>query len=181
GHAVTREREIAIRLSLGATRARILRQIFTENFLLAMLGSAAALLLAWYASRAIVTMFAGGPGALDFSPDWRTAMFVFAIGLLACVIFGLPAARQLSKQHHSTSRIRTLFIASQVTASCVLLVISALLVHGLQVAFKADPGFDYKHVLVIDPQLYAHSYSTSAALQYTQDLKSRLGQIPGVE
>src|SRR6185312_7975898 len=101
GHAVTREREIAIRLSLGATRARILRQIFTENFLLAMLGSAAALLLAWYASRAIVTMFAGGPGALDFSPDWRTAMFVFAIGLLACVILGcLPLA---SSQSNTTA------------------------------------------------------------------------------
>lgn len=181
GHAVTREHEIVIRLSLGATRARILRQIFTESFLLATLGSGVALLLAWYASRAIVTMIAGGPGPLDFSPDWRTALFAFVIGLLACLIFGFPPARQLSEQRHSTSRIRTLFIASQVTASCVLLVISGLLVHGLQRAFKADPGFDYKHVLVIDPQLYSHSYSPSAALQYTQDLKSRLEQIPGVE
>ena len=181
GHAVTREREIAIRLSLGATRARVLRQLITESFLLAGLGSAAALLLSWYAARAIVALILGRADALDLTPDWRILVVCFALGLVACVIFGFPAARQLSAQRHRASRLRTFFIATQVCVSCVLLVLSALLVHGLNRALKTDPGFDYKHVLVVDPQLYAHSYSSSASLAYMQDLKARLQQAPGVQ
>jgi predicted permease len=181
GHAVTREREIAIRLSLGATRARVLRQLITESFLLAGMGSAAALLLSWYAARAIVALILGRAGALDMTPDWRILVVCFALGLIACVIFGFPAARQLSAQRHRASRLRTFFIATQVCVSCVLLVLSGLLVRGLNRALKSDPGFDYKHVLVVDPQLYAHSYSASAALSYMHDLKDRLQQAPGVE
>lgn len=181
GHAVTREREIAIRLSLGATRARVLRQLITESFLLAGLGSVTALLLSWYAARAIVAFMLGAAGALDLTPDWRILLVCLGLGLIACVIFGFPAARQLSAQRHRASRLRTFFIATQVCVSCVLLVLSALLVHGLNRALKSDPGFDYKHVLVVDPQLYAHSYSSSAALGYMQDLKERLQQAPGVE
>jgi len=181
GHAVTREREIAIRLSLGATRTRVLRQLITESFLLAGLGSAAALLLSWYAARAIVAWILGSAGTLDMTPDWRIVVVCFVLGLIACVIFGLPAARRLSRQRHQASRIRTFFIAAQVCVSCVLLVLSALLVHGLNRALKSDPGFDYQHVLVVDPQLYAHSYSSSAALAYMHNLKDRLQQAPGVE
>lgn len=181
GHAVTREREIAIRLSLGATRARVLRQLITESFLLAGMGSAAALLLSWYAARAIVALILGRAGALDMTPDWRILVVCFALGLIACVIFGFPAARQLSAQRHRASRLRTFFIATQVCVSCVLLVLSGLLVRGLNRALKSDPGFDYQHVLVIDPQLYAHSYSASAALGFMHDLKERLQQAPGVE
>lgn len=180
GRAVTREREIAIRLALGATRTRIVRQLVTESFLLAMLGSAAALLLSWYASRALLLM-AGGPSGIDVAPDWRTRIFAVSIGVLACVLFGLPAARQLSREQHRLSRTRTVFMATQVAASCVLMVISALLVHALQRAVSSDPGFDYRKVVVLDPQLYAHSYSTPAALQYTEDLKQRVLQVPGVE
>jgi predicted permease len=98
GHAVTREREIAIRLSLGATRGRILRQLITESVLLAALGSIAALSLSWYASRAIIVAMGERFSTLDVKPDWRTAMFAFAIGVFACLMFGLPAARQLSRQ-----------------------------------------------------------------------------------
>lgn len=181
GHAVTREREIAIRLSLGATRARVLRQLITESFLLAGMGSAAALLLSWYAARAIVALILGRAGALDMTPDWRILVVCFALGLIACVIFGFPAARQLLAQRHRASRLRTFFIATQVCVSCVLLVLSGLLVRGLNRALKSDPGFDYQHVLVIDPQLYAHSYSASAALGFMHDLKERLQQAPGVE
>ncbi|HWG86150.1 MAG TPA: ABC transporter permease, partial [Candidatus Acidoferrales bacterium] len=181
GHAVTRKREIAIRLSLGATRTRVLRQLITESFLLAGLGSAAALLLSWYAARAIVAWILGSAGTLDMTPDWRIVVVCFVLGLIACVIFGLPAARRLSRQRHQASRIRTFFIAAQVCVSCILLVLSALLVHGLNRALKSDPGFDYQHVLVVDPQLYAHSYSSSAALAYMHNLKDRLQQAPGVE
>jgi predicted permease len=181
GHAVTREHEIAIRLSLGATRMRILRQLVTESFLLAALGSAAAFVLSSYVARLIVIFITGSASSLDVSPDWRNVAFCFGIGLIAGILFGLPAARRLSHQRHRASRIRSFFMATQVAASCVLLVLSALLVHGLQRALKSDPGFDYRHVVSIDPQLYAHSYSPSAALSYTQNLKQRVQQAPGVE
>jgi len=181
GHAVTREREIAIRLSLGATRGRILRQLITESILLAALGSIAALALSWYASRVIALAMGERFSTLNVTPDWRTAVFSFAIGMFACLIFGLPAARQLSRQRHRSARMRTIFMATQVTASCVLLVLSALLVRALERGLKTDPGFDYQHVVALDPQLYAHSYSPSAALQYTHDLEERLQQLPGVE
>lgn len=181
GHALTREREISIRLSLGATRARILRQIITESFLLAALGSAAALLLSWYASRTIALIMGERFVTLDVRPDWRTALFSFVIGAVACLMFGLPAARQLSRQRHRSSRVRTFFMATQVTASCVLLVLSALLVRGVERGLNSDPGFDYQHVVVLDPQLYAHSYSTPSAVQYTHDLQDRLQKMPGVE
>lgn len=180
GNAVTREREIWIRLSLGATRRRIVRQLITESFLLAMIGSAAAMLVSWYASRVLLVL-SGGPAVLDMTPDWRTWIFALVLGFAACVLFGLPAARQLSHERHRVSRTRTILMATQIAASCVLLVVSVLLVHALERAVKSDPGFDYRSVAVIDPQLYAHSYSPSAALQYTQNLKDRVVQIPGVE
>ncbi|HYX52463.1 MAG TPA: ABC transporter permease, partial [Candidatus Limnocylindrales bacterium] len=180
GRAATRQREIGIRLSLGATRGRILRQLMTESLLLGVFGSAAALLMSWYASRLIVSM-TGTALSFDLVPDWRTTLFAVAIGILACVLFGLPSARQLSRQRQKSSRVRGLFIAAQVTASCVLLVISALLVHALKRAVSVNPGFDYSQVAVLDPQLYAHSYSDSAAADFYRALKERLLRNSGVE
>ncbi len=173
GQALSRSREISIRLALGATRARILRQLMTESILLAFAGSLLALLLSWLSGKMVIRMF-GGPGNLDMSPDWRTALFTFAIGMIASLAFGLPSARQAARQALHASRLRTVFMAVQVAASCVLLVISGLLVRALHNAFNADPGFDYRSVITIDPQLYSHSYSPAHAAQYMQELQTRL-------
>ena len=89
GRAITREREIATRLALGATRGRVVRQLLTESLLLAAIGSALGLLLSWLASRALVVGL-GGPGNFDYAPDWRTVLFAFAVGTLACLLAGLP-------------------------------------------------------------------------------------------
>lgn len=181
GHAVTREREISIRLALGATRGRILRQLVTESFLLAMAGSCVALLLSLYASRALLLIAGERLLGFDVMPSWRTMGFALGLGVFACVLFGLPAARQLSRELHRVSRVRSIFMATQIAASCVLLIVSALLVHALGRALNSDPGFEYAKVAVVDPQLYAHSYSTSAAVSYIKDLKQRILQAPGVE
>jgi predicted permease len=179
GHAATREREISIRLALGATRSRIVRQFMTENMLLALLGSAAGLFMSWHVSRWLVAWI-GGQGNLDLTPDWRTCLFALGIGTLACLLFGLPPARRASLQTQGTSRARTIFMTTQVAASCVLLVVSALLARALHRAYNSDLGFDYTRVMSIDSQLYAHGYTPAKAVAYTQDLESRLQQAPGV-
>lgn len=180
GHAVNREREISIRLALGATRRRIVRQLMTESLLLAVLGAAAGLLLSWYVSRTLVVAL-GGTENLNVSPDWRTFLFAMGVGTLACVLFGLPPARQASRQAHRKSRARTIFMATQVAASCVLLVVGALLVRALHNALTADPGFDYKQVVTIDPHLYEHGYTPTKAKQYMDELRARMPQVPGVK
>jgi predicted permease len=179
GHAANREREISVRLALGATPGRIVRQLMTENLLLALLGSAAGLFLSWNISRPLV-LWLGGPGNLGMGPDWRIGLFTLGIGGLACVLFGLPPARQAARQAHRKSRARTIFICTQVAASCVLLVVSALLVRALYHAMNSDPGFDYTRVVTIDPQLYAHGYTQEKAASYMEELEARLQQLPGV-
>ncbi|HEY6308842.1 MAG TPA: ADOP family duplicated permease [Candidatus Angelobacter sp.] len=179
GHAANREREISIRLSLGATRRRIVRQLMTENLLLALLGSAAGFFLSWNVSHPLLRWI-GGQGVLDTAPDWRTSLFTLLIGILACVLFGLPPARQASRQSYRKSRARAIFMSTQVAASCVLLVVSALLVRALYHAYNSDPGFDYTRVITIDPQLYAHGYTPDKAVSYMRELESRLRQVPGV-
>lgn len=179
GHAAGRDREIAIRLQLGATRRRIVRQLMTENLLLALLGSAAGLYLSWTITRPMVAWL-GGPGNLDVSPDWRTWAFTFGVGSLACALFGLPPSRQAARQSHRKSRTRTIFMSTQVAASCVLLIVAALLVRALYRANSSDLGFDYAHVITVDPQLYAHGYTPEKAAVYDHELQSRLAQAPGV-
>lgn len=180
GQAVNREREVSIRMALGATRRRIIRQLMTESLLLALLGSATGLFLSWAISRPLVAWM-GGPSRLDLAPDWRTILFAFAIGGLASVLFGLSPARQASRPAHKASRTRTVFMATQIAASCVLLVVSGLLVRGLQRAYNYDPGFDYTRIITIDPQLYAHGYDPAKATQFTEELQSKLHQLPGVD
>ena len=180
GRAITREREIATRLALGATHRRVIRQLLTESLLLAAIGSAIGLLLSWLASRALVVGL-GGPGNFDYAPDWRTILFAFGAGTLACVLAGLPPARQLARQKHHSSRARTIFMSLQVAASCVLLVVSALLVRAMQIALNTDPGFDYAHTITVDPALYAHAFEPPAAREYLAKLEERISQVPGVE
>jgi len=180
GHALTREREISIRMALGATRPRIVRQLMTENLLLAFLGSAAGLLLCWWIAFPLI-VWLGGPNHLDFVPDWRTILFTFAIGGLACVLFGLSPARQASASPKRRSRARTIFMATQITASCALLVLSGLLVRALNRATNVDPGFEYARIITIDPQLSAHGYQPERAVAYMQALRTRLEQTPGVD
>lgn len=180
GRAATREREIATRLALGATRGRIVRQLLTESFLLAAAGSALAFFLSWTVSRALVVML-GAPANFDYSPDWRTFTFAFGAGILACLLAGLAPARRLARLQLGGSRLRTVFMATQVMASCVLLVVSALLVRAMERAFNRDPGFDYTHTLTVDPSLYAHGYQPAAAADYFDKLEARIARAPGVE
>jgi predicted permease len=177
---VAREREIAIRVSVGAGRGRLIRQLFTESLLLALLGSAAGLGLGYVVFR-ILMVYSSTPAWMNPTPDWRVIVFAIAIGFGAAVLFGLTPALQLARQRHRATTLRQFLIGAQVAGSCVLLIVAGLLVRALDRAMTAHPGFEYQQVLSIAPGLAAHGYSPAAARGYISALENRLHGIPGVQ
>ena len=177
---VARERELTIRAAVGAGRARLLRQLFTESLLLAFLGSAAGMALAFLLLRTVM-LATGAPPWLDPTPDWRVFAFALGIGVAAAMVFGLAPAWQVVRQRHRASLLRQGLIGAQVAASCVLLIVAGLLVRALDRATSATPGFDHEQLIAVDPGLAEHGYSTGSAQVYLDALQARLGALPGVE
>ena len=91
-------------------------------------------------------------------PDWRVLAVTFGVSLLAALVFGLPPALRLTSLVPRAGRARTIFLAAQVAVSCLLLVVSGLLVGGLERLGHTDPGFDYRHLVWVSPGLKAHGY-----------------------
>lgn len=176
---VTREREIAIRLSVGAGATRIFRQLLTESLVLALLGSGAGTLLACGAMK-IVLVEAGAPPWLSAIPDWRVLAFVAAMALMAAVLFGFAPALQIARQRQRKTLARQVLAGAQIAASCVLLIVASLLVRAAHHALYSNPGFGYERVMSIDPGLGRHGYSAAAAQRYLDQLHSRLQAAPGV-
>jgi predicted permease len=174
---VAREREIAIRVAVGAGRGRLMRQWFTESLLLALLGSAAGLAMGSLVLRSIVAL-AALPEWLNPAPDWRVLLFAICIGFAAAVMFGLTPALHTARQRHRTTITRQFLIGAQVAASCVLLIVAGLLVRALDRALHANPGFDYAHVISIDARL--EGYSPAGAQAYFDALEARVRALPGV-
>lgn len=176
---VARGHEISIRFALGASRRRIVRQLFTESLLLAALAALSGIGLGYLCLRVFLAQVNAAPW-LDPTPDWRIVAFAGAVGLIAAVGFGLAPALQLTAKRRSGTRARQMLVMAQIAASCVLLIVAGLLVRALHFAVSSDPGYDYDHVLVVDPDLAAHGYSASAARSYLDAAQARLRQLPGV-
>ena len=117
---------------------------------------------------------------LDPTPDWRVIAFAATVGLLAAIFFGLAPAMQLTGKRQRSTRSRQVLVMAQIAASCILLIVAGLLVRALNHALSTDPGYDYLHVLVIDPDLAAHGYTASAARHYLDAVQERLRELPGV-
>lgn len=187
---VAREREIAIRVALGAGRGRILRQLFTESLLLTLIGSGVGLLLSYLLFRGWMVLTETPPW-FKAAPDWRVATFAICMGVAAAIFFGMAPARQAARRpylapsstarRHSENRARRVLIGAQVAGSCVLLIVAGLLARALQHALYIPPGFEYEHVIAIDPNLGAHGFKAATASSYLDSLRSRLRQVPGVE
>jgi predicted permease len=177
---VTREREIAIRVSVGAGRGRLIRQLFTESLVLALLGSAAGLAVGYFVLRGLMA-WTETPAWLNPAPDWRVIIFAIGIGFAAAILFGLTPALQVARLRHRATFLRQVLIGAQVAASCVLLIVAGLLLLALDRAMSAHPGFEYQQVVSIDPALGAHGYSPAKAHAYLDEFQSRLRNLPGVE
>jgi predicted permease len=176
---VAREREIAVRVSVGAGSARLVRQLFTESLVLALLGSLVGLALGSVALRVLMDV-SGAPGWLDPTPDWRVVVFALVLGMTTSILFGLTPALQVARRRHRATFMRQVLIGGQVAASCVLLIVAALLVRALEKTLYTHPGFEYKQAIVIDPRLFAHGYSGESARTYLQELRARVQSVPGV-
>ena len=177
---LARQREMSIRAALGAGSSRLIRQLFTESLLLALLGSVAGLALGYVVLRDLMVM-SNAPAWLNPAPDWRVLLFCAGIGFVAAILFGLAPAVQVARQRHRATKMRHALVSAQIAASCILVIVSALLVRALGHAVSADPGFEYQQVVSIDPGLAAHGYSAAQARTYLNALQNRLRNLPGIE
>jgi predicted permease len=178
--AVTREREMTIRMAIGATRARIFRQLATESVVLALLGATAGMGLSSLGLRAVLTEFQA-QGWLSAKPDWRVLAFTFGMALAAAVFFGFAPALQIARQRHRKTMVRQVLIAAQVATSCVLLIVAGLLVRATLHVLFTSPGFAYEQLLSVDAQLSQHDYSPAAAQAYLDAMQERIRALPGVK
>ncbi|NYF89881.1 ABC transporter permease [Tunturiibacter empetritectus] len=176
---VRRRREIQLRIDLGARRSRVLRQLLTESLLLGLLGSMAALPLSYIVLR-LTLVYANAPAWMSALPDWRVLIFTAAMGFLAALFFGMLPTVQIVLQKKERTLWHQVVVCVQVGASCVLLIVSGLLVHATLHTLYTDPGFGYEQVLSLNPGLSDHGYTPSTAESYLDQLRSRLRTVPGV-
>src|SRR5687767_5377224 len=194
--AAARQKEVAIRMALGASRARIASQLLTESVLLSLAGGALGLLLASWGMDLLVGYGpAGGPRLRHVSLDRSVLLFTLAISTLTGIVFGLAPALHASRpdpgnmlkdatrgvSHGGRSRMRSALIVSEVALSLMLLVGAGLLINSFWRLLQTDAGYDPKGVLAVDVPLsrakYTNPEQRSAAFE---QLISRMKALPGV-
>ena len=177
---LVRGREFAIRLSVGATRRRLVRQLATEHLLLGVLGTAAGCLVAMPIAAAVFRL-AGASPAVEPSFNIRTIALASLLAIVSSVAFGFaPVWQTLRPAASRRSRIRNILLAAQVTAATALLILSGLLVRAVTRTVQVDLGFDYRHTVVADPDLLSHGVGGEAAADYLRRVEARLRQHPDV-
>ena len=196
--AASRGREIALRTALGARHGRIVRQLLTESIVLALLGSAGAVLLAVSASAAmeygIEGLAFGVPLRVDFGLDWRVLLATMGVAVLAGVIAGLAPAwyahradvnsllKTGGRTHEGSGRgrLRATLVVSQVAVSLVLLIVGGLFVRTLERARNVDLGVRVDGVLMTTVDLPRLTYSPEARATYYRNSRERVAALPGV-
>lgn len=174
-----RRREIQLRFDLGARKLRVFRQLLTENLLLGLLGSIAALPLS-YAVLRLVLVYSSAPDWMSALPDWRVFIFTSAMGFVAALLIGLLPTLQMVRRKKNRSLWHQFVVCAQVGASCVLLILAGLLVRATLHTLYSDPGFGYEQVLSIDPGMSEHGFEPGQAQAYLDQLQDRLRAVPGV-
>jgi predicted permease len=196
--AEQRQREMAVRASLGAGRLRLIAMLITESLLPALAGGTAGILLAIAASRAMGTFSLpmGIPIEFDFSVDHRVLAFVFAVSVASCLFFGLVPALRASRPNLVPSLksvcgsggrkagrfgLRNILIVGQVALSLVLLVSAALSIRTVQGATNMDLGFDVERIALMSKRLPREAATPEARVQSAKDLAGQLSAHPEVE
>ena len=193
--ATERRKELAIRLAMGASRARIVRQLVTEAVMLSLGGGLGGLVLATWIIALVSSMKfpSDVPLVIDLRVDWRVLAFAFSVSLVTGIAFGLLPALQSSrpdlipalKDEQSMggfrrSRLRNGLVIVQVALSLVLLVCAGLVVRSLQVAQKTRPGFSPENAVTLSFDLGLQGYTKEKGRAFQKEILQRAQALPGI-
>jgi len=195
--SAARQREIGIRLAIGASRGRLIRQLLTESLVLALIGGAVGILFAFWASQLLLRMVASGPNPvpLDIHPDLRMLAFTLGVSLLTGLVFGLaPAFRATNVDLSSTLKensrgvigsgtritIGKALVISQVAISLLLLIGAGLFLRTLQNLQRVDLGYPRDKLLLVHIDALAAGYQSAQRAAVFQTLLERFRSTPGV-
>lgn len=196
--ATERRKEIAVRLALGSSRWRLVRQMLTESLVLASLGAMVGLVLAFWTARSLPAFLPpyGMRVSFDTRPNALVFAFTFGLTVITTVLFGLAPALHASKQDLVAAlkdnmatvgrgarkvSIRDALVISQMALSMVALISAGLFVRSLREAYKADPGFDPHRVLLVSFDPFLSGYDDSRGREFYRLLVERVGTVPGVQ
>lgn len=196
--AVARRREMAVRLSLGANRSRLVRQLLIESLLVALTGGLLALMVTIWSSSSFERFLPPTdiPISLNMHVDWRVLAVTFLLSAFTGIAFGLlPALRSsqivpvtVLKEEAGTAsggrhkaRLTSALVAVQIALSFLLLVCGGLFIRSFRNAQHADIGFKADHVLLSSIDLFPAGYTSETGLAFERELLKRIERIPGVK
>src|SRR5216684_951260 len=194
--AVSRERELAMRVALGATRGRLVRQCLTESAVLGLSGGALGILFAGLGIRPFLTFWPGTlPRAEEVQLDWHVLLFALAASLLSGLLFGLAPALRAPAEHleqtlragartvvGSSRRLHSAFVMSEIALAVVLLVAAGMLGRTLLRVSSLDPGVNLQNVLVTRMALSPGVLTDPGRIRPAwQDVLDRARRVPGVQ
>ena len=201
---MSRGHELGIRVSLGASRARVVRQLVTESLLLSLAGGLVGSAVAVWSFQALVTLAVPAllpPGfslllTVDVRPDLQVLSFAVALTIAAGILFGLAPALHVSRPDVHTSmkqdsagsgssrrggRLRSALVGVQVALCMVLMIAAGLMLRGLYAAYTIDPGFEYRNVAYLSLESAFEGFSPDAVEATRRRLMASLEALPGVE
>ncbi len=196
--SVARRREIAIRLSMGATRGQLVRQLLVESLMLSLSGGIVAILMTIWTAHSLAAFFPPTtlPLTHDAHLDQRVLLGTTVVSILTALIFGiLPAIRSsslpvqavlkeeannVSLSFHK-SRLSSSLVIAQISLSLLLLVCAGLFTRSLQKAQQSDPGFEPDHVLLASYELSPAGYSRTTSVTFNRGVLAKVAALPGIE
>src|SRR6266542_1183874 len=191
--AASRQKEIGVRLALGASRGRLIRQLLTESILLAVVGGALGLVFAMWIKDGLLAVSDWGPKALEPNLDWRVLGFTLGLSLFTGIVFGLapawratnvdltPALKDSGRSSIGASRslLSRGLVVMQVALSLLLLVGAGLFVRTLLNLQRVDPGFNTKNLLLFSVSPSLIGYKDERLVQLYERMTERLESLPG--
>jgi len=197
--ATARRREVTIRLAMGASRGRMIRQFLTESLLLGLFGGLAGLAVAYWGTailRALAVKNIGVPGVREMSMDWRVVLYCLGISILTSVIFGLAPALQASKAdlietlketglsvtaESGRRHLRSALVVAEMALAIVLMSSAGLLLRSFVHILGADIGFDPKQAVTMWISLPSYKYATGdKQFAFFRDTLDRIRVLPGI-
>ena len=195
--AAARQRELSVRMAIGAGRARVIRQLLTESLLLSIFGAGAGLLLASWGSRLLIRLLSTTrhPLDIDLSPDLRVLAFTMGTAILTALLFGLaPAVRATRVELNQVMKENTraalrasgrfslgkVLVSGQVALALVLLVAAGLFLGTLRNLLAVDPGFTRHNVLIVTADVEQAAVPAAKRLSMYGQILDRLRALPGV-